>query len=147
MDGISNGLDFTNNKTVLNSFDNVYGGQNIYDGNKQIAYTKPNIHGGTDVYANNQLQSTSMKNIHGGVDVYQKGQKVVSTAENIHGGQDVYKNSQLVASGSQSQFGLDYTSGGQSISHTTSTATGLQTVMNYSNPLAHPEAFAMVPFR
>ena len=138
------------NELIAKSSTDINGVQYLYDAHgNQIMHSNPNIKGGSDFHSkNNELIASSSENIDGGQNVVdahgnelmhshpnnQRGfdfhsndnAQVASSSENIHGGQDIH----FQGGAMQSQL-FD---------------SGFDTVMGYSDPLAHVGSYTMPPF-
>lgn len=52
---------------MIHTQSNIYGGDNIYDGNEMIGHTEPNIHGGDNFFSfDGSFAGFSSPNIFGG---------------------------------------------------------------------------------
>ena len=145
------GNDGQSGNSVSQSFDNIFGGQNVIspDGSTKFL-TADNATGGQNFFDNGQLINKTSPNIFDGQDIMDaSGNKLGYTRENALGSYDVVDaNGKILAIGIENTAGgHDLISDGDIIVHTATNATGIETVLNHADPLAHIASYVMPPFR
>ncbi len=136
--------------TVSHSFDNIFGGNDTFANGQKLGYTVPNISGGHDLFdSNGNPEGRTIENtVMGGQDIYDNnGNKIAYTQENVIGGHDLYDaNGNLLASSNPNVLGgEDVNSNGHLVSSSYPTPTSIDTVMYYSDPLAHIGSYVLPP--
>lgn len=149
MDGISGAEHTAGEATISESFDNIFNGHDTFINGKNVCSTSPNIQHGYDIYGpNGGMTGYSMANILGGQDFYDShGARVAYSQDNIADGHDLYDDhSNLIASSSHNIAGAeDVYHNGQLVSTSLPSVAGIDTVINYDDPLAHIGSYVMPP--
>lgn len=129
--------------SIFNAFDNIFGGHDYTIDNNNYQ-THSNLLGGQDIYENGLLVASTQENILGGVDIFEGGQLTGHTQENVLGGYDVFSmENGLEGTSLDTVSGIDFLTGQDLYSFDVSQTGNANTILGYSDPLAHMGNYVM----